>query len=160
MKLHSDEQPELRVPIPGHPGLSLVSTDVARYPLTLLMQVQKCLAKAQPTWPPLTANELRALLRLLRQPETLGVQAWIRARFGHDTAMASETFQKRIGELIAKLEDNGQAGLSPRSGALLRMRYLELAPVKLICQVMYLSESHYHRIHLEGLKWLAAELQR
>lgn len=106
----------------------------------------------------LTAHQLRGLLRRGRLPARLGGDAWVRARYGGDPERAARLFMTQVARLVGRLE-GATRGARPHSlGALLRMRYLEGASANAVRRALFVSESHYHRLHGLGLRWLAEQL--
>lgn len=147
---------QVRLVVPGHPGLALVSTDSQRYPPALLQRLLTCLALPIEASPALTEQQLRGLLRSLKITKAIAGNTWVKARYEAEAEPAAR-FGAEVARLIGQLEQL-QLGLRPdRRGALLRMRYLEGAQTKVVRQTLFLSESHYHRLHTSGLRWLAEQ---
>lgn len=149
---------EIRVPVPGHPGLALVSSEPHRYTLAILQQLQACLAQTVQSFEGLSVRQLRALLRRRKTPGTVGSHPWVRERFGPQPDRAEDSFNEQVARSIHELEHAQQGPRPDRRGTLLRLRYLQGSPAKEVRQTLYLSESHYHRLHSDGLRWLAEQL--
>lgn len=147
---------QVRLLVPGHPDLALVSSDPQRYPPALLQRLLACLALPIEASSPLSEQQLRGLLRSIKIPEAIAGDAWVKARYGTEAEPAAR-FGAEVARAISQLEQQ-QLGFRPdRRGALLRMRYLEGAQAKTVRQALFLSESHYHRLHTSGLRWLAEQ---
>jgi hypothetical protein len=157
MKQPLESQGVLQIPIPGHPGLTLVSAQLVHYGPELLGQVQACLEQSLTPREELTPVQLRDLLRRIDRPSELGSHPWVRAWGADAPERAGARFAEAVRTAITCFEATRP---TDRRGPILRLRYLEGVMAKAVRQALYLSESHYHRLHAAGLHWLADELIR
>ncbi|NNJ11190.1 hypothetical protein EKD04_012675 [Chloroflexales bacterium ZM16-3] len=144
----------LRVAVAGYPGLFLLATDPERYPDELLARLARCLAHAGvPPEQPVLFNELREALRLIGRPALLGAHP-LALRLDLSVEQRGAVLDRALRTVIDQLEQGSRS----RSGTLVRLRYLDGMSVKEVRRQLYLSESHYHRLHHVALEWIARDL--
>lgn len=153
--MHSDlEGEQRRIAVPGYPGLYLLATDASGYSDELLIRLARCLAQigAAPA-APVAPGELRAALRQIGRPDLLAEHP-LAMRLGRPADQRGVALELALRAAIDRLDRASH----DRRGPIMRLRYLDGLSVKELRGRLYLSESHYHRLHAAALAWLARDL--